>query len=163
TGARRARRSNGRGGGSIRTPGTCTWSRARIPRSSRTSPPAGTHSERRRPGTRPWATRTSSASTATATSRPRIPARRAQPWACERGTASRGPGYHHLVQPSSVAEVSDALAAHQYVADEGLATAIFLALRLGRPLLLEGEAGVGKTEVAKVLSRWTGGELLRLQ
>src|SRR5204862_1521369 len=43
------------------------------------------------------------------------------------------------------------------------ATAIFLALRLRRPLLLEGEAGVGKTEVAKVLSRWTGGELLRLQ
>ena len=67
------------------------------------------------------------------------------------------------MQPSSVAEVSDALAAHQYVADEGLATAIFLALRLGRPLLLEGEAGVGKTEVAKVLSRWTGGELVRLQ
>jgi MoxR-like ATPase len=49
------------------------------------------------------------------------------------------------------------------LADEGLATAIFLSLRLGRPLLLEGEAGVGKTEVAKVLSRWTGGELLRLQ
>ena len=40
---------------------------------------------------------------------------------------------------------------------------LFLALRLGRPLLLEGEAGVGKTEVAKVLARWTGGELLRLQ
>jgi len=71
-----------------------------------------------------------------------------------------------LVQPSSVTDVSEvsaALAAHEYVADEGLATAIFLALRLGRPLLLEGEAGVGKTEVAKVLSRWTGGELVRLQ
>jgi len=40
---------------------------------------------------------------------------------------------------------------------------LFLALRLGRPLFLEGEAGVGKTEVAKVLARWTGGELLRLQ
>jgi MoxR-like ATPase len=64
---------------------------------------------------------------------------------------------------ADVAEVSEALAAHQYVADEGLATAIFLALRLGRPLLLEGEAGVGKTEVAKVLSRWTGGQLVRLQ
>jgi len=62
-----------------------------------------------------------------------------------------------------VAEVAAALADHDYVADVGLATAIFLALRLHRPLLLEGEAGVGKTEVAKVLARWTGGELLRLQ
>ena len=61
------------------------------------------------------------------------------------------------------AAVSEALAAHEYLADEGLATAIFLALALHRPLLLEGEAGVGKTEVAKVLARWTGGELLRLQ
>src|ERR1044072_4731956 len=65
--------------------------------------------------------------------------------------------------PDSVDEVAKALAAHEYLADEGLATAIFLSLRLGRPLLLEGEAGGGKTEVAKVLSRWTGGELLRLQ
>jgi MoxR-like ATPase len=65
--------------------------------------------------------------------------------------------------PETVDEVSDALAAHDYLADEGLATAVFLALRLQRPLLLEGEAGVGKTEVAKVLSRWTGGTLLRLQ
>ncbi len=65
--------------------------------------------------------------------------------------------------PRSVAEVADALAAHDYVADVGLATAIYLALRLRRPLLLEGEAGVGKTEVAKVLARWTGGELVRLQ
>ena len=63
----------------------------------------------------------------------------------------------------TVDDVRDALAEHQYLADEGLATAIFLALRLKRPLLLEGEAGVGKTEVAKVLSRWTGGELVRLQ
>jgi len=63
----------------------------------------------------------------------------------------------------SVAEVHDALIAHDYFAADGLATAIFLALSLGRPLLLEGEAGVGKTEVAKVLARWTGGELLRLQ
>jgi MoxR-like ATPase len=65
--------------------------------------------------------------------------------------------------PESVAEVQAALTAHDYLADEGLATSIFLALRLGRPLLLEGEAGVGKTEVAKVLARWTGGELVRLQ
>jgi MoxR-like ATPase len=65
--------------------------------------------------------------------------------------------------PTSVAEVAVALSDHQYLPDEGLSTAIYLALRLHRPLLLEGEAGVGKTEVAKVLSRWTGGELIRLQ
>jgi len=65
--------------------------------------------------------------------------------------------------PDTVAEVSKGLADHEYLADEGLATSIFLALRLQRPLLLEGEAGVGKTEVAKVLARWTGGELVRLQ
>src|SRR3954469_22785094 len=63
----------------------------------------------------------------------------------------------------TVDDVRAALAEHEYLADEGLATAIFLAIRLQRPLLLEGEAGVGKTEVAKVLARWTGGELVRLQ
>ena len=65
--------------------------------------------------------------------------------------------------PDTVEEVRKGLADHDYLADEGLATSIFLALRLQRPLLLEGEAGVGKTEVAKVLARWTGGELVRLQ
>jgi len=64
---------------------------------------------------------------------------------------------------ADVAEVGDAFARHGYLADEGLATAVFLALRLQRPLLLEGEAGVGKTEVAKTLARWTGGELIRVQ
>src|SRR6478736_5828796 len=68
-----------------------------------------------------------------------------------------------MVAPSSPAEVSEALSANGYLPDEGLATSIFLAISLERPLLLEGEAGVGKTEVAKVLARWTGGELLRLQ
>ena len=63
----------------------------------------------------------------------------------------------------SVEGVVSALAAQDYLADEGLATAIFLALRLRRPLLLEGEAGVGKTEVAKALATWSGGELIRLQ
>jgi MoxR-like ATPase len=63
----------------------------------------------------------------------------------------------------SVEEVSAALVAHGYLADEGLATSVFLALELHRPLLLEGDAGVGKTEVAKVLAAWTGGTLLRLQ
>ncbi len=65
--------------------------------------------------------------------------------------------------PDTVDDVHKGLADNDYLADEGLATSIFLALRLQRPLLLEGEAGVGKTEVAKVLSRWTGGELVRLQ
>ena len=68
-----------------------------------------------------------------------------------------------MVAIESVEQVEAGLAAHGYLADEGLATSIFLALRLRRPLLLEGEAGVGKTEVAKVLSSWTGGELVRLQ
>ena len=56
-----------------------------------------------------------------------------------------------------------ALAAQNYVAERGLSTAIFLALKLGRPLLLEGEAGVGKTEIAKVLTTLLDTELIRLQ
>jgi MoxR-like ATPase len=67
------------------------------------------------------------------------------------------------VPPESVDDVTAALTANGYLPDEGLATAIFLAVTLQRPLLLEGEAGVGKTEVAKVLAAWTGGELIRLQ
>ena len=59
--------------------------------------------------------------------------------------------------------MSEVLAQHGYLADDALATSLFLALRMGRPLLLEGEAGSGKTEVANVLSRWSGGELVRLQ
>jgi MoxR-like ATPase len=65
--------------------------------------------------------------------------------------------------PENADAVRAGLAEHDYLADEGLATSIFLALRLRRPLLLEGEAGVGKTEVARVLAAWTGGELVRLQ
>ena len=67
------------------------------------------------------------------------------------------------MQPASVEEVQSELETRKYLADEGLATVIFLSMTLNRPLLLEGEAGVGKTEVAKVLSEWTGGELIRLQ
>jgi MoxR-like ATPase len=59
--------------------------------------------------------------------------------------------------------VAAALTEHGYLPDEGLATSVFLAVTLHRPLFLEGDAGVGKTELAKALSRWTGGELLRLQ
>jgi MoxR-like ATPase len=77
--------------------------------------------------------------------------------------ASPGEDEGTTTGPTSVDSVSAALGAHDYLPDQGLATAIFLALRLHRPLLLEGEAGVGKTEVAKVLARWTGGELIRLQ
>ena len=65
--------------------------------------------------------------------------------------------------PTTPADVSEALSAYGYIPDDGLSTSVFLAMVLQRPLLLEGEAGVGKTEVAKVLSRWTGGELIRLQ
>ena len=66
-------------------------------------------------------------------------------------------------QFSSIDELQTALRAHQYVADRGLATAIFLALKLHRPLFLEGEAGVGKTEVAKVIASLLDTELIRLQ
>ncbi len=65
--------------------------------------------------------------------------------------------------PDSVDAALELLAAGDYVADRSLATALFLSLRLGRPLFLEGEAGVGKTEVAKVLSRTLGRRLIRLQ
>jgi MoxR-like ATPase len=60
-------------------------------------------------------------------------------------------------------ELGERLREHDYLAGEGLSTAIFLALKLGRPLFLEGEAGVGKTEVAKVLSRILQTPLIRLQ
>ena len=65
--------------------------------------------------------------------------------------------------PASTDVVRDALIAHDYLVDEGLTTAVFLALTLQRPLLLEGEAGVGKTELAKVLAEARGSELIRLQ
>jgi MoxR-like ATPase len=64
---------------------------------------------------------------------------------------------------SSVDDLSRALGEHAYLADRGLATAIHLSLSLGKPLLLEGEAGVGKTEVAKVLAEVLGRRLIRLQ
>jgi len=64
---------------------------------------------------------------------------------------------------TSVEQVRSALAEQNYLAEEGLTTAVYLALTLNRPLLLEGEAGVGKTELAKVIAAMTGGELIRLQ
>ncbi|MCZ8188013.1 MAG: MoxR family ATPase [Beijerinckiaceae bacterium] len=65
--------------------------------------------------------------------------------------------------PASIEATLDLLRAESYVADRGFATVLFLALRLGRPLFLEGEAGVGKTEIAKVLARALGRKLIRLQ
>jgi MoxR-like ATPase len=64
---------------------------------------------------------------------------------------------------ASVDELTEGLDGQAYLADRGLSTAIYLSLSLGKPLLLEGEAGVGKTEVAKVLSSLLGRELIRLQ
>ncbi|MAU60453.1 MAG: ATPase [Parvibaculum sp.] len=65
--------------------------------------------------------------------------------------------------PSNIDETVELLARGNYVADRSLATVIFLALKMGRPLLLEGEAGVGKTEIAKVLADALGRRLIRLQ
>ncbi|GAB4476960.1 MAG: MoxR family ATPase [Burkholderiaceae bacterium] len=65
--------------------------------------------------------------------------------------------------PESIDATAQLLAQHDYVADRQLATAAFLALRLGRPLFLEGEPGTGKTEIAKVLAAGLGAELIRLQ
>ncbi len=64
---------------------------------------------------------------------------------------------------ASVTDVIEGLRGHSYLPDEALATAVYLSLRLRRPLLLEGEPGVGKTEVARVLADWSGGRLIRLQ
>jgi len=65
--------------------------------------------------------------------------------------------------PETIETTLDLLSNGKYVADRSLATALFLALKLGRPLFLEGEAGVGKTEIAKVLSDTLGRRLIRLQ
>jgi MoxR-like ATPase len=65
--------------------------------------------------------------------------------------------------PESIDEVSTRLQDRRYIGDRQLATAVFLALKLGKPLFLEGEAGVGKTEAAKVMAEVLGARLIRLQ
>src|SRR5260370_41906070 len=65
--------------------------------------------------------------------------------------------------PTKVDDVVSLLEQHDYFADRRLATSVFLALKMQRPLFLEGEAGVGKTQIAKVLALALGRELVRLQ
>ncbi|MGH9074828.1 MAG: AAA family ATPase [Acidimicrobiales bacterium] len=71
-----------------------------------------------------------------------------------------GPGEAHF---SSVASVREGLAGVSYLADEGIAGVVYLAERLGKPVLVEGPAGTGKTELAKSVARMTGSRLIRLQ
>jgi MoxR-like ATPase len=68
-----------------------------------------------------------------------------------------------IAEIQSIDQIQQALADHNYISERSLATAIFLALKLQRPLFLEGEAGVGKTEVAKVLAHLLQRPLIRLQ
>lgn len=65
--------------------------------------------------------------------------------------------------PASIEETAEMLASQDYLASRGLSTVVFLALKMKRPLFLEGEAGVGKTEIAKVLAKALGRDLIRLQ
>src|SRR5919198_937794 len=85
---------------------------------------------------------------------------------CRRGYATSvaiATSYDGRVRFGSVEEVERALGAESYLPDRGLATAVYLAVTMQRPLLLEGEAGVGKTEVGKTLARVLGAELIRLE
>jgi MoxR-like ATPase len=76
---------------------------------------------------------------------------------------SNAPAAPARAVPSSIDDTLKLLGEADYLADRSLATVLFLALRMGRPLFLEGEAGVGKTEIAKVLAATLGRRLIRLQ
>jgi MoxR-like ATPase len=76
---------------------------------------------------------------------------------------TKNPASNPAPLPASIDATQELLAAGRYVGDRALATVLFLALKMGRPLFLEGEAGVGKTEIAKVLSETLGRRLIRLQ
>jgi MoxR-like ATPase len=69
----------------------------------------------------------------------------------------------YVTLPASIDDTVKLLASADYVADRALATVLFLSLKMGRPIFLEGEAGVGKTEIAKVLAHTLGRKLIRLQ
>src|SRR6201999_3247911 len=73
------------------------------------------------------------------------------------------PSASRVEYPSSVAALTETLRGANYIADRGLATALPVSLSLGRPLLLEGEVGVGKTEIAKTVAATFGKQLIRLQ
>ena len=73
------------------------------------------------------------------------------------------PRYAATVEFASIDELEQALHDADYLPDRGLATALYLALALSKPVLLEGEAGVGKTEAAKALASVLGARLIRLQ
>ena len=68
-----------------------------------------------------------------------------------------------MENPATVGQLTDILRQGGYLADRGLATALFVGMSLNRPILLEGEVGVGKTEVAKVMAAAFGRKLIRLQ
>ena len=68
-----------------------------------------------------------------------------------------------FIAPNNPSDVTQELAELGYLASEGLSSSIFLSLSLQRPLFLEGDPGVGKTEVAKTLAKWAQTDLIRLQ
>ena len=76
---------------------------------------------------------------------------------------TKNPASNPASLPASIEATQELLSKGRYVGDRALATVLFLALKMGRPLFLEGEAGVGKTEIAKVLSETLGRRLIRLQ
>src|SRR6201991_1742957 len=76
---------------------------------------------------------------------------------------TKNPASNPASLPTSIEATQELLSKGRYVGDRALATVLFLALKMGRPLFLEGEAGVGKTEIAKVLSATLGRRLIRLQ
>src|SRR5436853_1986000 len=69
----------------------------------------------------------------------------------------------HIKAPASIDDTLKLLGEADYLADRSLATVLFLALKMGRPIFLEGEAGVGKTEIGKVVASTLGRRLIRLQ
>ncbi|HKE83124.1 MAG TPA: MoxR family ATPase [Vicinamibacterales bacterium] len=83
--------------------------------------------------------------------------------ACTRSNRSTIQPTRHIIDPTSISELQQRLADQHYVADQGLAISLYLAVRLRRPLFLEGEAGVGKTSLAAAAAEALDADLIRLQ